>query len=248
MHNKLLARAVAVKIIEMTAAVSFLSIGVSLGIIAGLGQTTSTSTSSAIAGALGIKVGNAMFLLYFIFLLLQLFVMKKDFTPLRLLQIIPIATQAVILNYFRYDFPPFQKLDPQGYPLKFLTFFIGMLLISLGFTLLKYTYFVNYPPEAFCGVIADKLKIKFGTVKIFLDFVYVAASVLICLIARIEMDMLSVGTLIFAVCNGMLINFYTAFVRRLHAAFERKLLDGYTAKLLPDGRFGFYDEEGQAAF
>ena len=48
----------------MLAGVTVLCAGVTLGIIAGLGQTTSTAAASAIAGAAGIKVGTASFYLY----------------------------------------------------------------------------------------------------------------------------------------------------------------------------------------
>ena len=56
----------------MLAGVTVLCAGVTLGIIAGLGQTTSTAAASAIAGAAGIKVGTASFYLYGVFFLLQL--------------------------------------------------------------------------------------------------------------------------------------------------------------------------------
>ena len=51
----------------MLAGVTVLCAGVTLGIIAGLGQTTSTAAASAIAGAAGIKVGTASIYLYGVF-------------------------------------------------------------------------------------------------------------------------------------------------------------------------------------
>ena len=48
--------------VEMLAGVTVLCAGVTLGIIAGLGQTTSTAAASAIAGAAGIKVGTEHYL------------------------------------------------------------------------------------------------------------------------------------------------------------------------------------------
>ena len=43
----------------MLAGVTVLCAGVTLGIIAGLGQTTSTAAATAISGAAGVKVGAA---------------------------------------------------------------------------------------------------------------------------------------------------------------------------------------------
>ena len=119
---------------EMLLGITSLSAGAAMGIIAGLGQTTSTGTCSALAGTLGIKVGTAMMLLYSFFLLLQLLLLRKEFHLTRLFQLIPVVLQGWILNFFKYDFPPFQRLDPQSYPQKFLVFAVGMVLISFGFT------------------------------------------------------------------------------------------------------------------
>ncbi|MBR5474442.1 MAG: hypothetical protein IKU83_03420, partial [Lachnospiraceae bacterium] len=55
--------------LEMLFGITVLSAGAAMGIIAGLGQTTSTGTCSALSGALGIKVGTAMIGLYGFFLL-----------------------------------------------------------------------------------------------------------------------------------------------------------------------------------
>ena len=63
----------------MLAGVTVLCAGVTLGIIAGLGQTTSTAAASAIAGAAGIKVGTASFYLYGVFFLLQLLIFLFQF-------------------------------------------------------------------------------------------------------------------------------------------------------------------------
>ena len=106
----------------MLAGVTVLCAGVTLGIIAGLGQTTSTAAASAIAGAAGIKVGTASFYLYGVFFLLQLLMLRSKFEWERCFQLLPILAHGVLLNFFRYRFAPFQYLAPQGY-LQQLTFF-----------------------------------------------------------------------------------------------------------------------------
>ncbi len=214
-----------IRFLEMLFGITVLSAGAAMGIIAGLGQTTSTGTCSAIAAALSIKVGTAMILLYGLFLVFQLLMLGRAFRPERLAQLLPVVLQGWILNYFRYEFPPFQVLAPESYGARMAVFAVGMVLISLGFTAVRASQFVNYPPESFCVLVAERLKIRFGTCKIGLDFVYVTASVVICLLAGVPMDMVREGTLIFAVCNGLLINLFLPRVeplfRRLEAAGDR---------------------------
>ncbi len=209
---------------EMLLGITSLCAGAAMGIIAGLGQTTSTGTSCALAGALGIKVGDGMILLYGFFLLLQLLVLGKNFKPAAFMQIIPVVLQGVILNFFKYDFVPFQLLHPQTYPQRFAVFFAGMVLISWGFTCTKTSKFTNYPPEAFCALMCGRAKVRFGTGKIVLDFCYVSASLLLCFFFDLDRGIVREGTLIFALCNGVLINFFTPYAERLFAFAERKLL------------------------
>ena len=88
----------------MLAGVTVLCAGVTLGIIAGLGQTTSTAAASAIAGAAGIKVGTASIYLYGVFFLLQILMLRSKFKWERCFQLLPILAHGVLLNFFRYRF------------------------------------------------------------------------------------------------------------------------------------------------
>ena len=126
-----------------------------------------------------------------------------------------------ILNYFKYEFPPFQVLAPQTYPERFLVFAVGMVLISLGFTCVKCSRFVNYPPETFCSMMAERTGIRFGTGKIVLDFVYVGTSLLLCLLCGLDFGIVREGTVIFAVMNGILINLFMPYVEKIFASVEQ---------------------------
>ena len=88
--------------LEMLFGITSLSAGAAMGIIAGLGQTTSTGTCSAIAGAFGMKVGTAMILLYGFFLVLQILMLRTRFEISGFLQLVPVVIQGWILNYFKY--------------------------------------------------------------------------------------------------------------------------------------------------
>ena len=203
---------------EMLMGVTVLCAGVTVGIIAGLGQTTSTAAASAIADAAGIKVGTASICLYGVFFLLQILMLRGKFRWERCFQLLPILAHGFLLNFFRFCFPPFLHLAPQGYFRQMLCFLCGMLLISLGFTITKNCSFTNYPAEAFCALVAERIHIRYGTCKIFLDFAYVILALLICWRAGLDFGIVREGTVIFALLDGVLINWMTPAI---HSWFDR---------------------------
>jgi uncharacterized membrane protein YczE len=210
-----------VKSLEVFLGIVLLGMGSTLGIFAGLGQTTAISTSSALSGAFNITVGTAMYLEYVVFIGLQWLVLKKQFRFICVLQLLPSLVKTSVLDFFRYDFTPFQLLNPDTYMDKLIIFAIGMVFNSLGFTATKCSEFVNYPPESFCAVVSDKTGFRFGSCKTALDFIYVALTIAICLLSGQGLGIVREGTIFFALVNGTLINLFTPYMRK----FYRKLED-----------------------
>ena len=207
---------------EMLLGITAVCAGAALGIIAALGQTTSTGTSWSIAGALGIKVGYGLIILYCFFMLLQVIALGKNFKLTAFIQVVPVVLHGWILNFFKYDFPPFLALDPQTYGQRFLIYAIGVVLISFGFTCTKNSRFANYPPETFCAIVSERVGIRFGTGKIVMDFFYVATSLALCFLFKMDYGVVREGTVIFAVANGMLINFFQPYVAKIFSAVEKR--------------------------
>ena len=208
--------------LEMTFGIALVCAGAAMGIIAALGQTTSTGTSYAIALALDIKVGNGLIILYCFFVLLQMFMLKRKFKPLFMIQIVPVVLHGWILNFFKYDFGPFLALNPQTYAERFAVYAIGVVLISIGFCCTKASGFANYPPDTFCALVARRRNMQFGTVKLIVDFCYVGATLLICLAAGLDFGIVREGTVIFAAANGVLINLFLPHIEKLFIAVEDK--------------------------
>ena len=212
-----------IRFFEMLVGITAVCAGAALGIIAALGQTTSTGTSWSIAGALGIKVGYGLIILYCFFMLLQVIALGKNFKLTAVIQVVPVVLHGWILNFFKYDFPPFLALNPQTYAERFLIYAVGVVLISFGFTCTKNSRFANYPPETFCAIMSERAGIRFGTGKIIMDFFYVATSLTLCFLFKMDYGVVREGTVIFAVANGMLINFFQPFVEKLFAKIEKNI-------------------------
>ena len=71
----------------------------------------------------------------------------------------------------------------------------------------------NYPAEAFCALVAERVRMRYGTCKIFLDFAYVIFALLICWRAGLGLGVVREGTVIFALLDGVFINLMTPAVR-----------------------------------
>lgn len=207
-------------LLEMIFGICILCLGSVLGIIAGIGQTTSTSVCYAASLASGLSIGSVMMLLYSSFLVFQLLILRKNFHPNRLLQLIPVLLQGKFLDFFRYKFLPLQKLHPNTYHERLIVFVCALLLISAGFSVLKSSDFISFPPESFCYLISDAHHIRFGTCKIFLDIAYVITALGISTLFHLESGIIREGTIFFAIFNGILINFYTPKFTRLFNQFE----------------------------
>lgn len=212
-----------VKPAEMMLGITLTSMGSTLGIIAGMGQTTTTSLFSAVGGALGIKVGSGMLVVYLVFMLLQLPLLNGRGRMLVILQLLPTFIKTYVTNFFRYDFAPFQRIAPDTYAEQFLVFAAGSVLISLGFAAGRCAEFLNFPPESFCTVLSQRLGIRYGTGKIIMDAVYVGSALTICLLTGQSLGIVREGTLIFALVNGPTINFVMPYVKRLYTAVELRL-------------------------
>ena len=208
---------------EMMLGIILTSMGSTLGIIAGMGQTTTTSLFSAVAGALDIKVGDGMLVVYLVFMLLQLPLLKGRGRLLVILQLLPTFIKTYVTNFFRYEFSPFQLLAPDTYPEQLLLFAASSVTISMGFAASRCAEFLNFPPESFCTLLSKKLGIRYGTGKILMDAVYVTSALAICLLSGQSLGIVREGTLIFALVNGPTINLVMPYFRRLYAAVETKL-------------------------
>lgn len=208
-------RCTIIRFLEMMFGITILCAGATMGILASLGETTSTAACSAISGVTGMKVGTAMIVLYSSFLILQILLLRKKFRLSSFIQLLPVFCQGVILNYFKYQFPPFQNLVLTTYYQRFIIFFIGMVFISMGFTSVKCSRFANYPPEAFCTLVSEKVGIRFGTCKIYLDMFYVILTLGLSAAGGLGFGLVREGTLIFAICNGIFINLFQPTVEKM---------------------------------
>jgi len=67
--------------------------------------------------------------------------------------------------------------------------------------------------EEYEALVAERVRMRYGTCKIFLDFAYVIFALLICWRAGLGLGVVREGTVIFALLDGVFINLMTPAVR-----------------------------------
>ena len=112
--------------------------------------------------------------------LLQILMLRSKFKWERCFQLLPILAHGVLLNFFRYRFAPFQYLAPQG-----VSPADALLLVRNGADQSGLYHYQKLQLHQLSrrGVLragSGRVRMRYGTCKIFLDFAYVIFALLIC--------------------------------------------------------------------
>lgn len=181
-----------------------LSFGIALSIRTGLGVAPVSSIPYTLSKITGVSVGLTTTAFYWFCVLLQLFILKKDFKVRHLLQLI-----------FAYAFGLFtdmslfftRNLVIDLYPVRLLFLALSLILIALGVFTVVLTDFVLNAPDGLVKTISERWNIKFSRVKSTFDILCVVTSVILSLSFTSGISGLREGTIISALSIGGLIGF-----------------------------------------
>lgn len=181
-----------------------LSFGIALSIRTGLGVAPVSSIPYTLSKITGVSVGLTTTAFYWFCVLLQLFILKKDFKVRHLLQLI-----------FAYAFGLFtdmslfitRNLVTDLYPVRLLLLALSLILIALGVFTVVLTDVVLNAPDGLVKTISERWNIKFSRVKSTFDILCVVTSVILSLSFTGGISGLREGTIISALSIGGLIGF-----------------------------------------
>lgn len=155
----------------------------------------------------GISLGTWLVLWNFAMIAAQVFILRKDFEFVQLLQI-PLS---LVFGYFT-DFGMWclSAVDVNSYIMQLLMVIVGVVVLGLGVALSVIANVVMNSGEAFVKAVADKLGKKFGNVKIAVDVSNVCLSIILSLVFfGGEIVGTREGTLITAVFTGVVVKAVT---------------------------------------
>ena len=183
----------------------FMGLGVGLVTKANMGTSPISSLPYVLSMIFPITFGQFTILLSFLFLIIQIIILRKDFQNKQYLQIFvgPFFGLFVDLGMFIFSF-----INPDFYVIKVITLLIGCVVLALGVYLQVYANVTMNSGEALVKAIAQKTGIEFGLVKILFDCTLVLSAVVISLTEFGTIKGIGAGTIISAIIIGYIIKIF----------------------------------------
>jgi uncharacterized membrane protein YczE len=190
----------------------FLAFSVTLAVSSNLGVIAGNTFPYILSFVLKISLGTCVTGVFFLYVLLQFIILRKEFKPINLLQLVFSA----LFGYF----VAFTTMIIGGwvaatYFEQLLQLALSVVLTGLGVVLYINVQLVPMPPEGFLLAIMSKApKFTLGKLRIIHDCIVVLVSVVISLIAFSSILGIREGTLVSAICSGLAIEFFNKFLSK----------------------------------
>ncbi|MDY2987465.1 MAG: DUF6198 family protein [Peptoniphilus sp.] len=165
-----------------------------------------------------ISFGMATFLLNFIFFIIQIFILKKNFKAKRFLQLPFIFIFGMLIDL---DMKILDLFDFSNIFIKIVALLIGCVILAFGISVEIAPDVVKIPGESLVYTIADVKNIRFGTVKFIFDAVLVAVAVAFSIWAfgGIDFNTIGIGTILSVLTVGKLVNLFEHKVSKIYSKF-----------------------------
>lgn len=142
----------------------------------------------------------------------QVLILRKNFRLIQLMQI-PVS---ILFGYFT-DFGVWcaSFIPVNSYPMQLVMAFSGVVILGFGIALSVIANVVMNSGEAFVKAVADTVKENFGNIKIGFDISCVVLSVGLSLLF-FEWKIIGTreGTVIAAVCTGIMVKLFAGFLKK----------------------------------
>lgn len=182
-----------------------IGLGIALSTKMGLGTTPISVIPLVLSGGFPISFGMVANILNLIFVLIEILIQGKGFNR-------DIMMQILIVPFFGYfidfGFAVFGNIEPGSiiYQLSFLV--VGCLLMALGIYMQIVADVMVNPCEGLVKAISERLKAKFGNVKIMMDVLIMLVGVSLSLIVFGEIRGVGIATVVVAISTGFFIKVF----------------------------------------
>lgn len=168
-----------------------------------LGATPIGVCPAVFSVPLNISTGAAMGILLVFFIIVQILILKKEFSPFQTLQI-----AATLVYSFMLDLTSnfLELLPASNLLLRVLYCLLGIIILSFGVFIMLKTDFLMLPQDAVVKVLCEKLNVEYGKVKISLDVVLTTIAAVGTLIINGKLVNVGIGTVAAAILVGKTIN------------------------------------------
>lgn len=180
------------------------SFGIALITKANMGTSPITSVAYVLSLKFPLTLGQFSFLMNLVFILLQIILLRRNFKPLQLLQLVVniifsycIDLSMSLLSVFHFD-----NLISQ-----IIALLLGCIVLGLGISIEVAPDVLMVPGEGLVRAISTVANKRFGTVKVVFDTTLVIIAVIMSFIFWGRLNGLGLGTIVSALFVGHVVNF-----------------------------------------
>lgn len=186
-----------------------LAAGVNISKAAQLGISPVSAIPYAMELIWGIPLGMATFLFNIMVIGLQIILLRKNYKPIQLLQLVCTYLFGLFITYTSREYLLFWLPLPSFYLMKILYLLISIIVIGIGASLYLIPNFVPLPAEGLAKALVElsKDKIKFSNAKVGVDSFMVLISALLSLVFLGGLKSVREGTILAALLIGKVVGF-----------------------------------------
>ena len=183
------------------------AVGINISKTAQLGISPVRSVPYASELIWGIELGKSTTLVYVFLIALQILLLRKNYKPIQLLQILCTCLIRFFITYTSRYYLLVWLPMPVSYFAKLIYLFVSILVIGIGVSFYLLPNFIPLPAEGLTNAIVDinNGKLKFANAKVGVDSALVIVSALLSIIFLGELKSVREGTVLAALLVGKIV-------------------------------------------
>lgn len=202
------------RLVVMFFGLAFVAASVGLTRATGLGTSPISCVPTTLSYFTPLSIGGWTFVMNVLFVLIQIILLRRDFSPVQLLQIPYVFVFSALIDLF---VPVFSPLPMPNYPIQLFWSVVGCFMTAFGVFLQVKASFLTLPGEGIVLSIAKVSKWPFPKCKIGFDTTNVIVATVTSLIAMGGLYGVREGTIISALAVGAIVGLFN----RLLPHFEK---------------------------
>ena len=177
-----------------------MAFGVGFSIKAGLGTSPISSVPYTLNIITGLSVGNTTIMLHVTLILLQILVLRKQYNPVQLTQLIVAVVFGYLTDFAIWALSP---ITITGYPMQWVCCVIGIILVGIGVSFEVTANVVVLAGEGLVLAICKAFSLQFPRTKVCFDVSLVIIACILGLVFLGRIAGVREGTVAAAICVGM---------------------------------------------
>lgn len=180
-----------------------MTIGVALSVKSNLGVSPVSSIPYTITCVWDIEMGKATILFHVVLVLLQILLLRKNFKPSQLLQVLVGIVFGYFTTFCNYmvSFLP----SPENMGIRIFMLLLSTAVIAFGIFLYLPADLIPLAGEGCMQAVSSVTHVEFSKVKICFDCTMVLVSAITCLTLLHSLGSVGIGTVVAAILVGMIV-------------------------------------------